>query len=136
ALVAAAKSVELQAMDCTINGVAVIVGVLSGGARPNVVPERCEMEVDVRAWDATTLTAATAQIRSILERTQVDGVTTDVHVNIDYPPMEPHPATERLVGLARELARDLGLELHAASTGGGSDANVVSSLGTPVLDGL
>ena len=100
------------------------------------LPERCEMEVDVRAWDATTLTTATERIRSILERTEVDGVTTDVHVNIEYPPMEQHPATKRLVELARELARDLGFELQAASTGGGSDANVVSSLGTPVLDGL
>jgi glutamate carboxypeptidase len=133
---AATKTVELQAMNGTMNGVTVNVGVLSGGARPNVVPEHCEMEIDVRAWDATMLTTATERIRSILERTQVDGVTTDVHVNIEYPPMEQHPATERLVGLAQELARDLGLELRAASTGGGSDANVVSSLGTPVLDGL
>jgi len=133
---AATKTVELQAMNGTMNGVTVNVGVLSGGARPNVVPERCEMEVDVRAWDATTLTTATERIRSILERTEVDGVTTDVHVNIEYPPMEQHPATKRLVELARELARDLGFELQAASTGGGSDANVVSSLGTPVLDGL
>jgi glutamate carboxypeptidase len=133
---AATKTVELQAMNGTMNGMTVNVGVLSGGARPNVVPERCEMQVDVPAWDAATLARATAQIRSILERTQVDGVTTDVHMNIEYPPMEPHPVTERLVGLAREFARVLGFELHAASTGGGSDANVVSSLGTPVLDGL
>jgi glutamate carboxypeptidase len=133
---AATKTLELQAMNGTMEGVTVNVGVLSGGARPNVVPEQCRMEVDIRAWDATTLTRATEQVRSALERPQVDGVRTVVHVNIEYPPMEQHPATERLVELAGEFARDLGFELHAASTGGGSDANVVSSLGTPVLDGL
>jgi glutamate carboxypeptidase len=39
-------------------------------------------------------------------------------------------------GWAQEVAGRLGLRLTEASTGGGSDANLVAALGVPVLDGL
>jgi glutamate carboxypeptidase len=72
----------------------------------------------------------------MLERPLVPGVRATVELNIEYPPMERSSATMRLVEVARALARDLGIDLEDASTGGGSDANVVAALGTPVLDGL
>jgi glutamate carboxypeptidase len=116
--------------------VTVNVGVLSGGTRPNVVPDHCEMHIDVRAWDAATVADATDRIREILERPRVAGVQATVELNIEYPPMERSPATTRLVALARAIAGELGVDLEDASTGGGSDANVVAALGIPVLDGL
>src|SRR6266571_6381419 len=56
---AAMKTVELQALNGRFEGVTVNVGVLSGGTRPNVVPDRCVMEVDVRAWKTAALEEAT-----------------------------------------------------------------------------
>ena len=38
--------------------------------------------------------------------------------------------------IARELARDIGLSLREASTGGGSDGNFTAALGMQTLDGL
>jgi glutamate carboxypeptidase len=130
------KTVELQAMNGQTSGLTVNVGVLSGGTRPNVVPDRCELHVDVRAWDDATLDDAIERVRGILERPAVDGVRAVVDVNIEYPPMGRSSATERLVDMARTIAGELGFRLDAASTGGGSDANKVAALGTPVLDGL
>jgi glutamate carboxypeptidase len=132
----AMKTVELQAMNGQTSGLTVNVGVLSGGTRPNVVPDRCELHVDVRAWDDATLDDAIERVRGILERPAVDGVRAVVDVNIEYPPMGHSPATERLVDMARTIAGELGFRLDAASTGGGSDANKVAALGTAVLDGL
>jgi glutamate carboxypeptidase len=37
---------------------------------------------------------------------------------------------------ARELGRQMGLELREAATGGGSDGNFTAALGIPTLDGL
>jgi glutamate carboxypeptidase len=37
---------------------------------------------------------------------------------------------------ARELAAELGRELHEGSTGGGSDGNFTAAAGVPTLDGL
>jgi glutamate carboxypeptidase len=133
---AAMKTVELQALNGRYPGVTVNVGVLSGGTRPNVVPDRCVMEVDVRAWQTSALDQATDRIRTILERPKVDGVRASVHLNTEFPPMERSAATARLVDAARDLARELGFPLDDASTGGVSDANLVAAAGTPVLDGL
>ncbi len=133
---AAMKTVELQALNGRFEGVTVNVGVLSGGTRPNVVPDRCVMEVDVRAWKTAALEEATRHIRRILERPAVPGVGAAIQVNTEFPPMERSAATGRLVELARELAGKLGFPLDDASTGGVSDANLVAAAGTPVLDGL
>ena len=41
-----------------MSGVTVNVGKITGGTRPNVVPERCELEVDVRATTAAVMSCA------------------------------------------------------------------------------
>jgi glutamate carboxypeptidase len=133
---AALKAVDLQALGGTLPGVTVNVGVLKGGTRPNVIPDRCVMEIDVRAWEEGVLEQARERIRAILETERVPGVRTEVHLTIEYPPMERSEATARLVELAQAVGGDLGVTLNDASTGGGSDANIVAADGTPVLDGL
>ena len=50
--------------------------------------------------------------------------------------MERGEGVRRLFGLARRLAKDLGIELEESSTGGGSDGNFTAALGVPTLDGL
>lgn len=50
--------------------------------------------------------------------------------------MVPNHATERLFALAAHVAAGLGLDLRQVSVGGAGDANFVSALGRPVLDGL
>ena len=50
--------------------------------------------------------------------------------------MERTPAVAALFERAREIARELGLELTEGSTGGGSDGNFTAALGVPTLDGL
>jgi glutamate carboxypeptidase len=132
----ALKAADLQALNGTLPGVTVNVGVLSGGTRPNVVPDRCAMEIDVRAWEESVLEEARKRAREILEAERVPGVRAAIELDIEYPPMERSPGTERLVAIARELGNELGLDLRDASTGGGSDANMVAAAGTPVLDGL
>jgi len=42
----------------------------------------------------------------------------------------------RLYGQAREVARELGVDLQEGGTGGGSDGNFTAALGVPTLDGL
>ena len=112
------------------------VGVLSGGTRPNVVPDRCVLDIDVRAWEEQVLQEARDEIERTLRTPKVEGVTAEVDLNIEYPPMERGPATGRLVELAKEIAAELGFDVADASTGGASDANTVAAAGTPVLDGL
>jgi glutamate carboxypeptidase len=66
----------------------------------------------------------------------VSGTTIAVAGMWTRPPLEPTPASRRLFATAKDHARALGLDVDEASSGGGSDANLISALGVPVLDGL
>jgi glutamate carboxypeptidase len=127
---------ELHALNGRWPGVTVNVGVIAGGTRPNVVAERCSMEVDVRAFTRDTLVEAEAAIREACERTVVPDVTVDVTEQARHWPMEKLERSGRLVGHAAALAAELGFELHDAATGGASDANTTAGLGVPTIDGL
>ena len=61
----------------------------------------------------------------------VDGVTVALSRTAGHPPMEKTDASARLVGLAVEIAGELGFELRDAATGGASDANTTAALGHP-----
>jgi glutamate carboxypeptidase len=132
----ALKTVELQAMNGTVDGLTVNVGVLSGGTRVNVVPDSCSLEIDVRAWDDATLAQARDRVLEIVTMPAVDGVEATVHADNENAAMPRSETTERLVRLADDIAGELGYRVAGAETGGVSDANVVAGVGTPVLDGL
>jgi glutamate carboxypeptidase len=135
-LEAAHKIIELQALNGRWPGVTVNVGVAHGGTRSNVVPERCELQVDLRSPELQTLEAAEAEIERIMAEHVVPDVVTEVHGNGWHRPMEKKEGGARLAALAIEVAAELGFELRDAATGGASDANTISSAGTPTIDGL
>ena len=132
----ALKAVDLQAMNGTVDGLTVNVGVFTGGSRVNVVPDSCRFEVDIRAWNDDDLAAALDRVVEIASSPRVDGVEAKVEADNENAAMERRPSTERLVELANEIAGELGFGVVGATTGGVSDANVVAGVGTPVLDGL
>jgi glutamate carboxypeptidase len=137
AILEAARIVEdLHALNGRWPGVTVNVGRITGGTRPNVVPERCELEVDVRATTADGLDEVEAAIGEIAAATEVPDTTTDVHVMVGWRPMEKLERSGRLVEHAQAIARGLGFDVRDTATGGASDANTTSGMGIPTLDGL
>jgi glutamate carboxypeptidase len=137
AILEAARIVtELHALNGRWPGVTVNVGVINGGTRPNVVPERCALEVDCLAVTRDALMEAEAAIRAACEPRTVPGVTVDVREDGRHWPMEKLARSGRLVGHATGLAASMGFELRDAATGGASDANTTAGLGVPTLDGL
>ncbi|MGH2402226.1 MAG: M20 family metallopeptidase [Candidatus Limnocylindria bacterium] len=111
-------------------------GVIHGGTRPNVVAERCELQVDLRAATLEAFEAASAEVERLAAAPSVEGVTIELRRTAGHPPMEKTDASARLVALATSIAGELGFELHDAATGGASDANTTAALGIPTLDGL
>lgn len=135
-LQAAHTIIALQALNGRWPGVTVNVGVAQGGTRPNVVPGSCRLQVDLRSPEASTLEAAERAIEQICAETEVPDTTIELQAAGWHRPMERSEASARLVGLAQRFAADLGFEVSDAATGGASDANTTSALGTPTLDGL
>jgi glutamate carboxypeptidase len=135
-LAAAQATVALQALNGRWPGVTVNVGVARGGTRPNVVPERAVLEIDLRAVTGDAQDIAEREIAAILAAPAVDGVTIEARSEGTHRPMEKGEATARLVEQARSIAGELGFELADTATGGASDGNTTSAAGTPTLDGL
>jgi glutamate carboxypeptidase len=137
AILEAARVVrELHALNGRWPGVTVNVGKVTGGTRPNVVPERCDLEVDVRATTADGLAEVEAAIRELSATTEVPDTTIEANVRVSWLPMEKLERSGRLVDHAKAIAERLGFTVDDTATGGASDANSTSGMGVPSLDGL
>lgn len=124
----------IAAMGNWEKGTTINVGVIGGGTALNVVAGRASCGIDIRVADPTEtarLDAAFAALKPSDPRARVT-----VRGEWNRPPMVPNPLTQRLFKLAHQVGAELGLNIDEVSVGGASDANFVSALGRPVLDGL
>jgi glutamate carboxypeptidase len=135
-LEAAHKTVALHALNGRWPDVTVNVGIVQGGTRPNVVAERCAIDVDVRSPHEDTFAAVGAEVERIAREHTVPDVDVTLGGGSWHRPMEKGEGGARLARLAIDIARELGFELRDAATGGASDANTTSAAGVPTLDGL
>jgi glutamate carboxypeptidase len=137
AILEAARLVrDLHGLNGRWEGVTINVGVVQGGTRPNVVPELCRLDADVRGRTASDLQRAEVVIREIAAATSVPDTSVELEWRPNFPPMEKREASGRLVDHAVALAARLGFPLRDTATGGASDASTVSGMGVPTLDGL
>jgi glutamate carboxypeptidase len=132
----AQKIAALHALTNFETGVTVNVGTVRGGERPNVIASHAAAEVDLRAWSQADADAAIEAMRKICETPHVPGTTATLRGQIQFPPWPPGlPGTERLVEIMRAAGRELGVDVKAIKTGGGSDGNHTSAI-APTLDGM
>lgn len=126
--------IHLHALTDHERGISVNVGVVSGGTGENVVAAQAEARLDVRVVHRADMDVVEAALHSLTP--MLDGTSLAVDGEWTRPPLERTPASALLFAKARDHARALGLELGEASSGGGSDANLIAAHGVPVLDGL
>jgi glutamate carboxypeptidase len=136
ALEAAHKTVALQALNGRWPDVTCNVGVLRGGRRINVVPDRAVMQVEVRAATRAGLEQAMSEVARIVATTTVPGARAKLLPTHRHTPMERTSAAAALIAEAQGVARDLGFEVGEAATGGAGDANITAAAGLPTIDGL
>ena len=126
----------IQALNGRWPGVTANVGVFKAGTRPNIVPDRAEIEVDVRATTAEGLDHVVRAIRQLTEAPAVPDVTMDISTMATWAPMEKLERSGRLADHTIALAHRLGFKTKDVATGGASDANTTSGMGVPTIDGL
>jgi glutamate carboxypeptidase len=108
-------------------------GVIEGGTRTNVIPERARVLVDLRAARFEDMRALERNFRSL--RPILPGAKLEIRGGFNRPPME-RKMSAALYVRARALSKELGITLGEAFVGGGSDGNFTAALGVPTLDGL
>ena len=131
----ARQVLAIEAMTDYGRGVTTTVGMISGGTAANVIPQHCEISVDLRVRDEAAGREFEAKILGVAP---VDpDVKLKVTGGMNRPPFEKTAAIDALLGHAQKIARDIGFELSdTVMTGGGSDGNFTAALGVPTLDGL
>lgn len=124
----------LQTLTDYRRGTTVNVGVIYGGTRSNVVPDRAEMEVDFRVEslaEAERIAEAFQALQAVHPEARLEVVG-----GLNRPPMERNATMIATFQKVKRIAAGIGLDLKEGSTGGGSDGNFTAALGTPTLDGL
>jgi glutamate carboxypeptidase len=115
-------------------GITLNPGVIGGGTQANVIAAQAWAEIDVRVkrkGDGDRIERRLRALRPVDRHCRLE-----LSGGLNRPPMERTAATVRLFRRAQGLARQLGIDLEEAATGGGSDGNFTSGLGVPTLDGM
>jgi len=114
-------------------GVSVNVGLVTGGTRPNVIPDHARAVLDLRALRIADMRKIEKQLRGL--RPILPGARLAVRGGFSRAPLE-HKISAALFQRAALLAKRMGLTIGEGTAGGGSDGNLTAALGIPTLDGL
>ncbi len=128
----ARKIVEIEDMttvDCTFS-----VGVIHGGQWVNCVSTTCTGQALSMARRQEDLDRGVAAMLAL--RASANDVAFRVTRGVTRPVWEPDARGMALYGVARDIARGLGLDIPHQSSGGGSDGNFTGAMGIATLDGL
>jgi len=128
--------IAVNAMTNFESGTTLNVGIVSGGAGANIVPEHAEAIVDVRFWSNAEYDDVDTELNGLTQRPFIDGVSVQLEREAYKPSMVPSEQTESLMALVEEAADELSIDINWKEVGGGSDANNTAILGVPTLDGL
>src|SRR5213596_401154 len=114
-------------------GVTINAGILEGGTRTNVIPERARAVLDLRALRVSDMRSLEVRLHGL--RAIQTGARLEMTGGFDRPPLERRMSAA-LFARAQLLAKEMNLPLGECAAGGGSDGNFTAALGVPTLDGL
>jgi len=114
-------------------GVTINAGLIEGGSRSNVIPERACAGLDLRALRVSDMRSLERRLHSL--RAMRQGARLEITGGFDRPPLE-RKMSAALFARAKSLAAQMNLSLGECSVGGGSDGNFTAAMGVPTLDGL
>ncbi len=114
-------------------GVTINAGVIEGGTRTNVIPERARAVLDLRALRVSDMRSLERRLHAL--RPLHQGARLEITGGFDRPPLE-RKMSAALFARAKTLAKQMNLTLGECTVGGGSDGNFTAALGITTLDGL
>jgi glutamate carboxypeptidase len=135
ALELAHKTIALHALNKPSTGTTVNVGVMRAGERSNIICPEAYAEIDLRAIDPEEMESAIEAMRQVASATTVPDTTAEFWGDPYFPPLPRKPVNERLFGLMREVAAEVGFEARDVVSGGGSDGNHTGQI-VPTIDGM
>ncbi|MGH7106815.1 MAG: M20 family metallopeptidase [Acetobacteraceae bacterium] len=134
---AAHKILALERLSDKSRGTLLNVGLIEGGSARQAVPARAWLSVDLRASNQKDAEGLVAGVRAIAGEVSTPGTKTVMSGGITRPAFPRNDANLRVLRMAQDVGRGLGLDLEEAPTSrGGSDGSFGAAMGVPSLDGL
>lgn len=124
---------ELQSKerDTSVN-----VGLVSGGSKPNVVPEHAEMTVDIRFSDPAEADRVEETVQDLLRRAQERGITVEIAEKRGKLPLVPNEKAKAYLEHLMAIGKKADLQFVYEARGGLSDANIIAQVGPICIDGM
>lgn len=130
------KIIQLHHLSDHERGISVNVGLIEGGTAVNIVSPNAVAHIDIRISELEQMEYLEQRIKEICATTEVPGTEIELEGDISRPPMVNNEKTQALLSVIREVGKEIGIEVHDTSTGGGGDASFTSARGVPTIDGL
>ncbi|MDD2596645.1 MAG: M20/M25/M40 family metallo-hydrolase [Candidatus Cloacimonetes bacterium] len=112
------------------------VGLISGGEATNIVPSKVVVKGEARSHNLEKLTRVCEDIHqavvSTVARYESQGASFDYECITEYDSFSISAESE-VVKVAQEVLRGLNIPFTTGISGGGSDANVLSASGIPII---
>ena len=137
-IVGLARLIEsIQAITDYDRGITVNVGTIQGGSSTNTVPAHAECTVDFRFVRIEDGEFVVDELHRAATETDLAGGKVTLSGGIRRPPLERSDDSVALYQRYAKAAAAAGLgATECPLIGGGSDANTVSAVGVPAIDGL
>ena len=134
ALEAARVALLLGALGDPEKKTTVVVDILTGGEKTNVVPDHAVIKADVRAFTAAEFDRVEQAAARIAAAPGIDGVTIKSSLQRNFPPWPHAASTDAMVARANRLYAELGRTLTTMEVGSSADVNYAAETGVPALD--
>lgn len=110
------------------------VGTIRGGHAANVVPDRCQISVNIRTQNSDDLHLLENEMKRLAREIEKRHQVTIAFDRLSFRP--PKPEQRSLMESFLQLARQMEMPLTFKPTGGSCDGNNLFSYGLPNLDSL
>jgi glutamate carboxypeptidase len=122
-------------------GLTINVGLISGGTKPNVVPQHADATIDIRYKNVKDLDFAMNNIKNIVSHSyvynkEINLSTKSKITEVAQLPAMPKEKAEKLDDLLSNIAHENSLKITGEEVGYGSDGNHLSTLSLNIIDGL
>lgn len=134
AIQAAGRAIAGLSFGRLADGSTVNAGVITGGTAHNVVAERCELSIDVRARRRARSLELVDEIERVAGAAAADcGCTVEMDAVEKYRDYR-FDGSEAILRLAREGLAATGAAMTGVDAGGGADASIFNARGIPCLN--
>lgn len=124
---------RLQEWNDLRRGVTINAGLIEGGTRTNVIPDRARAVLDLRALRIADMQRLERHLHAL--RPTLPGARLEIRGGFNRAPLE-RKMSAALFARAKSLAAQMNLSVDECTVGGGSDGNLTAACGIPTLDGL